>query len=199
MTLDEMKSNWKKENDKGSYDESTIQKIVKTRVRKHTNTAFKYFWAAFVLQLMVYSMLTHVIVKYWYEPMATMPALIGIAAFGPFTVMMMRRFKGVALLNSGDGPVSLYIARRRELLEGFYRFKRRYELVLVPLATFIGTFLVFELYVPGGVWAFPKGALITFFVSLASCIIAIQAEYRRNFEEPLLHLKMILDELSEGR
>jgi hypothetical protein len=193
MSIDDMKTMWnQKASEKASYDEATMEKIVKSRVRKHTGKAFQYFWASFTLQLMVYAMLSHVIVKYWYDPLITLPALAGIALYVPFTIVMMKKFKA----ESSQNAMRLYIERRRELLESFYRFKRRYEMILIPAATFIGTFLVFELYVPGSIWAYPKGAMITFFISLASCVIAIQRENKRNFEEPLVRLKMILDELN---
>jgi hypothetical protein len=193
MSIDEMKTQWNKDQVRGSLDEATLQKIVKSRVRKHTGTAFKYFWAAFALQILVYSMLTHVIIRYWDNPTMTLPSLLGIAAYIPFTVLMMRRFKSIAVV--GQSSMRTYVARQIEILQGFYQFKRNYELVLIPLATAIGTFLVFELYVPGSVWAYPKGALITFFASLASCIIAIQAENKRAFEGPLSQMKSISDEL----
>jgi hypothetical protein len=202
MSIDEMKNAWMQQGSdtKGAgYDQASFEKLVRSRVKKHTGTAFKYFWAAFVLQIMVYAMLSHLIVKYWYDPLITLPGLAGIAIFIPFTAIMMRKFKSVGSTNADPSSMSIYIERRRDLLESFYRFKKRYELILIPLATFIGTFLVFELYVPGGIWVYPKGALITFFVSLASCIIAIQAENKRNFEEPLAKLTMIVDELNEGR
>lgn len=178
-----------------TLDQETLNKIVKARARKHTNEAFKYFWASFVLQIMVYAMLGHVIVKYWYEPMMTLPALLGIAAYIPFTVVMMKRFKSVA----ANGPVTEFIANNHQTLQNFYRFKRNYELVLIPLATAIGTFLVFELYVPGSVWAYPKGAMITFFISLASCIIAIQAENKRAFEGPLSQMNALMEDLNADR
>ena len=194
MTLDEMKSQWSKENVGGDYDEGTMQKLVKARVKKHTSQAFQYFWASFALQVMVYAMLSHLIVKYWYDPMITLPSLTGIAIYIPFTILMLKRFRN---LGSTAATNNLkYLARRKDLLESFYQFKKRYELFLIPLITSIGTFLVFELYVPGGIWAYPKGAVITFFISLASCVIAIQAENKKNFEEPLVRFKMILDELS---
>jgi hypothetical protein len=194
MTLDEMKSNWNKENDGGNYNELTMQKIVKERVRKHTSTAFKYFWASFALQIIVYAMLSHLMVKYWYDPMITLPSLAGIAIYIPFTIIMMRRFKNIGSTAAANSLT--YIASRREILERFYQFKKKYELMLIPIITFIGTFLVFELYVPGGMLAYPKGAIITFFVSLASCVIAIQAENKRNFDEPIARLRGIIEELS---
>jgi hypothetical protein len=197
MSIDEMKTEW---NQRGrdkkvdEYDQASLEKVIKSRARQHTGMAFKYFWAAFALQILVYSMLAHVIVKYWSEPMTTIPALFGIVIYIPFTLILMRKFKGIALVDSNQFSISTYVSRQRELLESFYKFKKRYELALIPLATSVGTFLVFELYVPGGMWAYPQGAMITFLISLASCVIAIQAENKKNFERPLSELKAIVDE-----
>ena len=199
MSIDEMKTAWNakgNENKVGGYDKVSFEKIVKNRVKKNTNTAFKYFWAAFVLQNGVYGMLCYVIVKHWADPLITLPALLVIAIFIPFTVMMMKKYKSIGLVDQSS--MSDYIEKKYEILENFYRFKKRYERILIPLATFIGTFLVFELYVPGGIWSYPKGAVITFFISLAFCVIAIQAENKRNFEEPLARFKMILEELKSA-
>ncbi|MEI9918065.1 MAG: hypothetical protein WDO14_04595 [Bacteroidota bacterium] len=191
-----MKSNWSKETPSGNYDEATIQKIVKERVRKNSGKAFQYFWASFALQIMVYAMLSYAIAKYWNDPLITLPSLLGIAAYIPFTIMLMKRFKAMAA-TSYEGNMFAYIDRRREILESFYRFKRRYEIVLIPLGILIGIYLPFQLYIPGGVWNYPEEAFAVLLVSVASCAISIQRENKRNFEEPIARFKMILGELTQ--
>jgi hypothetical protein len=174
-----------------TLDEQSFNKIVKARARKNMYTSFQYFWASLALQILVYALLTHVVVRYWGD-LAMIASLAGILLYIPFTFVFMKKFKSMAI---AEGSMSTFVLRQFELLESFYRFKKRYELVLIPLATFIGTFVAFDLWVPGGIWAYPKGAAITFFVSLASCIIAIQAENKKSFDVPLSKLKMILDDL----
>jgi hypothetical protein len=173
-------------------DEQSFNKIAKARVRKNMSESFRYFWASLALQILVYALLMHVVVRYWGD-LAMIASLVGICLYIPFTVVFMKKFKSMAM---AAGSVSTFISQQFELLESFYRFKKRYELVLVPLATLIGTFVVFDIWVPGGIWAYPKGALITFFISLVSCIIAIQAENKKSFDKPLSKLKMILDDLN---
>jgi hypothetical protein len=82
-------------------------------------------------------------------------------------------------------------------LFSFYRFKRRYELLLIPLSSAIGVWLVFLLYVPGGVAAYPSGAIVTFGITLLSCAIALAAENKESFDKPLTALRQILDEFKE--
>jgi len=140
----------------------------------------------------VYALLSHVVVKYWGD-LAMIVSVLGILLYIPFTIVFMSKYKSMAI---APGSINTVISRRVELLESFSRFKRRYELVLIPLATLIGTFVTFEIWVPGSIWAYPKGAMITFFLSLASCIIAIREENKKSFDIPLSKLKMILDDLN---
>ena len=173
-------------------DEQTFNKMIRTRTRKHTSEAFNYFWASFVLQIMVYAMLGHVIIKYWGD-LAMILSVAGLAVYIPFTFVFMNKYKGMAI---ASGPINAVITQRVALLESFYTFKKRYELVLIPVATFVGTFIVFELWVPGSVWAFPQGAMITFFASLAGSLYAIRTENKKSFDIPLSKLRLILEDLN---
>jgi hypothetical protein len=80
------------------------------------------------------------------------------------------------------------------LLLSFYRFKKWYELILIPLASAIGVFILFKLYVPGGVQAHWTGAVMTFAITLISCALAIRTENRKNFREPLEQFDRVLAE-----
>jgi hypothetical protein len=98
---------------------------------------------------------------------------------------------------AGERETSLYnyVQHQRVLLESFFQFKKRYEIILVPLASAIGIFLTFKLYVPGGVQAHQEGAIITFGLTLLSCFLAIYSENKKSFEEPIRELNGILDDL----
>ncbi len=199
--LEELKNKWE-EGQKTlipppGYDQASLEKIIKARVKKPTNMAMRYFWASFTLQLIVYALLSHVIVKYWSDPEILRFSLVGILLYLPFTVMLMRKFKSIAKTRPTDSTgTSLYqyVSRRYTLLDSFYRFKKRYELMLIPLSAVIGVFLVFKLYVPGGVAAHPWGAGITLVITLISCLLALRSENRKNFEQPLHQLQEILNE-----
>ena len=163
LTIDQLKENWGKaqaENSStGSYDKDSFERIVRSRVRKHTNTAMQYFWASFVLQIIVYALLSHVIIRYWQDSDILYSAIAGFLLFIPFTVILMKRFKAIATTRPGiqssgvavENSLHHYISRRRGLLDSFYWFKKWYELLLIPFASAIGVFITFKLYIPGGV------------------------------------------------
>jgi hypothetical protein len=101
----------------------------------------------------------------------------------------------------GNSVTSLfnYVMTRYNLLQTFYQFKRRYEFLLIPLSSLIGVFLVFKLYVPGGVEKNLTGAVITFMITVISCILAIRSENKKNFEKPLHHFRELLEEFKMER
>src|SRR5690606_1081215 len=100
LTIDQLKQNWAKaqaENSStGSYDKDSFERIVRSRVRKHTNTAMQYFWASFMLQIIVYSLLSHVIIRYWQDSDILYSAIAGVLLFIPFTFILMKKFKAMA-------------------------------------------------------------------------------------------------------
>lgn len=178
-------------------DETKLKEIVRSRVNKHTRESFKYFWASFALQMLVYALLSHVIVKYWSDPFVVVPGIGGIALFIPFTVVLLKKFRNMAVTPAAGGSMTLYVSRYHDLLQSFYRFKRSYEMVLIPLATLVGTFVTFEIYVPGGIWEYPKAAALIFLGTIASCAVAIQQENRKSFEEPIGRLRRLLEDFKE--
>jgi len=201
-TFEELKNSWEKNqvtitNSQG-YDHAAFEKIVRSRTKKHTNTAMQYFWAAFVLQIAVYALLAHVIVKYGGDIETLLLSVTGLLLFLPFTIMLMTKYKRMAVAKPEEGNTitSLfnYVMRRYSLLKEFYKFKRRYEFLLIPLSSMIGVFLVFKLYVPGSVEKNLMGAIITFVITLTSCILAIRSENKKNFEKPLHQFQCLLEE-----
>ncbi|WP_119670692.1 hypothetical protein [Fibrisoma montanum] len=205
-TLDQLKKHWEQSSPTpasvgaASLDEATLRKIVTTRVRKHTQASFTYFWASFTLQLLVYALLSHVLIKYWPQTQVRLLSLLGIGLYIPFTIVLMNKFKRVArgqLKGKLPSSVRDYLSEQYQLLNSFFRFKKRYELVLIPVSAAIGVVLVFMLYVPGGVQAYPEGALITYTLTLVSCYGAIRAENRKSFIRPLQQLRDLLGEYQE--
>jgi hypothetical protein len=180
------------------YDHETFRTIVMARTKRNINKSMQYFWAAFALQFLVYGLLSNVIVKYWSDQQTLLFSILGIALFVPFTVVLMKKFKQIAITRPGNGNAKTslynYVFIQHSLLQSFYRFKRRYELALVPLSSAIGVFLTFKLWVPGGIMAYPVGALMAFALTVASCAAAIYLENRKNFRKPLDNLRRLLEE-----
>lgn len=199
--LDEMKNKWASQKEAGpSYDANNLSRLVQQRAHRHARESVKYFWASMVLQILVYALYAHVIVKHFNDPFTISFALLGILIYIPFTYMLLRRFKTFAALKPDDnGASSLfhYVTKQRAQLQAFFRFKLRYELLLIPLSTLFGTLLVFHIYVPGGPMANPNGVWITMVITLLSCYLAIKKENRKSFHAPLAALSQLLDEFND--
>ncbi|HYH14132.1 MAG TPA: hypothetical protein VD794_02865 [Flavisolibacter sp.] len=184
------------------YNQAALERLAKDRVKKHMAASMHYFWASFTLQIIVYALLSHVIIKYGADPQTLWVGLAGMALYLPFTIILMRKFKRMAVLKpvgttiEGPAPTSLfqYIRTKHDLLQSFYTFKKRYELLLIPLSTAIGVYLTFRLFVPGGVEAHPTGAIITAAITLLCCGLAIFSENKKSFQQPLQQLRELLKE-----
>jgi hypothetical protein len=207
-TLEQLKEIWE-EKQSGmpgarAYNHESLEKIVRSRVNKHIKTAMQYFWASFTLQVLVYSLLSHVIVKYWGDDEILYFSIGGVFLFLPFTIMLMRKFKSLAttrLSEKENAEASVYdfVRQHQTQLCSFFKFKKWYELFLTPLSAAIGVTLIFKLYVPGGLDEHWTGAIITFIITVISCIIAIRSENRKSFKEPIRQLQSILDDFrNEG-
>jgi hypothetical protein len=206
LTLEELKTKWE-QNETASntqmYSSTSFEKMISRQVKRHTKNSMQYFWASFTLQVIVYSLLSHVIVKYWYNTGTVYLAVVGVLLFLPFTIMLMRKFKKLAAdkpspeENAGTSLYD-YVLRQQILLRSFYNFKKWYELFLIPLSSAIGVLLVFKLYVPGGVTQHLSGAITVFVVTLVSCSAAIYAENKKSFVQPIQQLQNILDEFKNA-
>ncbi|SFH07927.1 hypothetical protein [Pontibacter chinhatensis] len=205
-TLDELKQKWNVEQSDlrvaAPYDAATFNHIIRTRMKKQNNSIFRYFWATFTLHIIVYALLSHVAIRYGVDTDVLLLCLLGFGVTVPFTAIMLKRYKQMAVAKfnrTSEASIYTYVSEQRRRLAGFYTFKKRYDLVLIPLLSAIGVILVFNLYFPGGVTAFLTGAIVTYLLTLLSCFLAIQNENKKYFLRPLQELQAILDDYkSEG-
>jgi len=197
---DDLKRRWKEQpqvNPSQAYDPASFGRMIKSRVRKHTDRAMQYFWSAFTLQLILYGLLGHVMIIHWLEGKLFVASLIGILLQLPFTYMLMKKFKAIAVTRPKDDASSSlyqYVRTRHHLLQEFYLFKRNYERFLVPLSTILGCYLVFELYLPGQILNYWNSIWVPIVITIISCAVVIMQENKNNFEEPLKQYESILKE-----
>src|SRR5690606_19334729 len=124
-------------------------------------------------------------------------SLIGLLLQVPFTYMLMKKFKAIAITRPFDNSsFSLYeyVKKRHRLLRDFYLFKRNYERFLVPISTLLGCYLFIELYLPGNIWTYWNTVWVLFVITVISCAVVISKENRENFEKPLEQYKKIIEE-----
>ena len=205
-TFEDLKKKWDENQDSASasaaYDQPALEKIFRSRIKKHTGKVMQYFRASFLLQVLVYALLGTVMVKYGSDTETLLYSIAGILLFLPFTFMLVTKCKAMAMIRPGGestdakAGASLYhsVLRQHDLLQSFYAFKKRYELILVPLSSAIGIFLTFKLFIPGGAAQYQEAATGIFTITLISCFAAIYTENKKSFEQPLHQLREVLGE-----
>ncbi|GAB3507878.1 hypothetical protein GCM10027341_43060 [Spirosoma knui] len=204
-TLDELKKKWNTDapslSASAPYDQAGLLAITRARSARQVNRTIRYFWASLTLQIIVYGLLSHLFIRFWGVSTVQWLCLAGVLLYLPFTIVLMRQFKRVALASpvqtDTDVSVQARIQQQYNSLTAFYRFKRSYEYVLVPLSTALGVWLTFMLFVPGGVLQHPAGAAVTYLLSLLSCVWAIRQENHNQFKQPLQNLEKILNEFNQ--
>jgi hypothetical protein len=200
-TIDEFRKKWASHPVKSeSLDQQTLERIFKKRVNTQLKYSMQYFWASLVLQMIVYGLLSHVIIRYFGNTEIVLYSFAGIALYLPFTFILMKKFKSIAAHKiQGNTTASLYeyTAHRYQQLLSFFSFKKKYEFILIPLSVAIGTILFFNLFLPGGVMNHLMGAVIVFVLSLLSCAYAILKENKKSFATPLEQLRQIMDEFKD--
>jgi hypothetical protein len=199
-TLDALKKDWNDGSEGApdhSFNKESLRKIFKSRVYKHLREPFKYFWASFGMQILLYALLSHVIVKNWGDWTIVFYSLVCILLYIPFTIVLLRKFKQIARGAVEGADVSSlqnYVQRKSDQLQQFFSFKKRYEFVLIPVSCAIGIVLPFELYAPGGAATYPNAMLLLFVVTLMTCAVTIFLENEKSFKRPLRELQSLLSE-----
>ena len=180
-----------------------LQAIISLRVRKELKTVSQFVWAAIAYQIILYSFLTHTLIRHSGERRIVGLCLAGAAFYIPLTVALIRRV-GTLYRHPSETPGSIVpdvlhkVEGEYARLADFFQFKKRMDWIGVPVSCAIIVLVTFTLFVKGGVEGNPRAALAFFALWVGMSLIAIQAENRKRFASPLLHLKQVLDDLKNS-
>ena len=174
-----------------------LREIAASQVRKQFKKVGEFVWAAITYQVILYSFLTHTIVRHWGEGRIVLLCVAGGALYVPMTVALLRRvrelFGRVSEANGSAVPdVVAHVEREYGRLASFFRFKKRMDWIGVPVSCGIIVLVTFTLFVGGGQ---PWAILGLFVVWVGLSTIAIRAENKKRFVVPLRHLELVLDDL----
>jgi predicted neutral ceramidase superfamily lipid hydrolase len=184
-------------------DKATLRALVKQRVTKEKDKSMQYFWASLVMQIIVYSLLSNVIIKHREDLSLLLVSAFCILLYIPFTIVLLRDFKKLALLTMPGSqdyglPVRSYVQEQYFLLKRHYIFKVRYEFLLITCSVFIMTWIIFRIYVPGGITAQPIAALSILTASIVACVYVSLKDNKKHFKGPMKQLENILTELDNN-
>jgi hypothetical protein len=180
-----------------------LQAIISSRVRKELKTVSQFVWAAIAYQIILYSFLTHTLVRHWGDIQTMLLCLAGAALYIPLTVALLRRAKILyrrpsEALGSAVPDVFHKVEGEYARLADFFQFKKRMDWIGVPVSCAIIVLVTFTLFVEGGVKANPVADLTIFALWIGMSLIAIHAENRKRFIAPLRHLEQVLEDLKNS-
>src|SRR6516165_2722913 len=180
-----------------------LQAIISSRVRKERKTVSQFVWAAIAYQIILYSFLTHTLVRHWGDIQTMLLCLAGAALYIPLTVALLRRVKILyrrpsEALGSAVPDVFHKVEGEYARHADFFQFKKRMDWIGVPVSCAIIVLVTFTLFVEGGVKANPVAGFTIFALWVGMSLIAIHAENRKRFIAPLRHLEQVLEDLKNS-
>jgi hypothetical protein len=204
-SIEDLKKCWDENKSQEMPDppsEESVQQLIKVRVRKEKNIVMEYFWASFVYQIIIYAFASHLIIKYWGDLEIRLWSLSVAVLYIPFTVILMRKFKAMCLpavsksISSGQS-IRANVKSQFTLLSEFFRFKRAFDWVGIPLSCFVLVMIIFKLFVTGGIGEHLIGGILSYAAVLIPFVTATYFENRKRFINPLRRLEMVLEDMGE--
>jgi hypothetical protein len=202
-TLEELKKYWEESHPlttgAAGADEKSVETAIRKRIRREKNVVMEYFWSTFVYQIMIYAFASHLVIKHWSNMTIVGWSVSAIVLYLPFTVILMKRFKSISR------PVSIGVAGQSILanvqyqysvLSGFFRFKKGFDWVGIPLSAAIIVIILFNLFADSGVSAHLTGAVLLYAGVLAAFIATTHLQNRKRFIQPLQQLESVLKDLA---
>jgi len=200
-TLDEAKNFWQNTNQQtgqAPLNKGEVESIIKARIRKEKKDAAEYFWLSFAYQILIYAFGGHLIIKYWGDSRIMLLSVVGVVLYISLTIILMKKFKAMFNLPAQQTTdIQSSVKNQFTLLSQFFNFKKRFDLLSLPLTSIILTGIIFMLYVPGGVEAHVTGAIITCLGALLIYSVAAWFENKKHFVHPLNRLRFILEDIGQ--
>jgi len=206
-TSNEIENVWKegkaREAGLAPVTEKELQAIISSRVRKELKTVGQFVWAAIAYQIILYSFLTHTLIRHWGEIRIMVLCIAGAAFYIPLTVALIRRV-GTLYRRPSEAPGSIVpdvfhkVEGEYARLADFFQFKKRMDWIGVPVSCAIIVLVTFTLFVKGGVEGNPLAGLTVFALWVGMSVIAIHAENKKRFISPLRNLEQVLDDLKNS-
>ena len=203
----EFKKKWRDTSsqvDMPRWNETELKSIIQSQMKKQNLLVMRYFWGTFILHVLIYAMLGHVMVKYGFfglDAVLLAFSLLGIATTVPFTVALLAKFKRLANMQLADASLASlknHLASRYKLLKSYYSIKKWYDYLVMPLHAILSLIIILRIFSQDyqSILSFPMLGILA--VALGSCWWVIWGENKTYFLQPMSELAKRLKELEPG-
>ncbi|NOT75289.1 MAG: hypothetical protein HOP08_10195 [Cyclobacteriaceae bacterium] len=175
-------------------DKDSLGRTILSRMKKERKILMEYFWASFAYQILIYAFMLHLFIRFWGDPETMLISLITILLYSPFTFIQLKKFKAF-VNNHSSMDLSGNLQMQYMTLSEFFKFKKRFELISVPVSCFVIVFIIFRLSMIGR----PEDNLIVagslFSIWILLFVISLFFENKKRFKDPLNQYKLLLREM----
>lgn len=198
-SLEEIKKQWEESHSKteASGGKEDLSNIIRARVKRERKTTMEYFWAAFTYHVIIYAFMTHLFIRFWGDIPLMLFSGAGALLYIPFTIVLMRKFKGMAnpKRNVQEADMLSHVKHQYRLLSEFFQFKKIFDWIGIPASAIILVWILFHLYIPGGMKENVPGGIVSFGIVLMIFSAITYFENKRRFNAPLEQLRSVLNDL----
>jgi hypothetical protein len=118
----------------------------------------------------------------------------------PLTIVLMRKYKAMLVPRPGvSTDIKTGVENQRRLLQSFFTFKKRFDLVSIPVNSFILVIIMFNLYVPGGIELHLFWGIVSFVLLVLIYTIAAWFENKKHFIQPIKRFGLILENIEDHK
>jgi hypothetical protein len=202
--IDDLATLWKKNNYSSTRDglsPEALKRVVQGGVTKENNTVMKYFWASFAWQVMIYSYSSFLIIRHPHTIQFVLPTVATVLLYIPFTITLLRKFKSMHKRSKiASSKAILQSLEHRHLeLATFFRFKKRFEWIAVPVICLLLVSVLFSYFSIDPLKGHLSEAIITYISIIAAFVLTIRHENKKSFKEPILNLSEMIAEMKGSK
>jgi hypothetical protein len=179
------------------FGKENVAAVIRARIRKEKKGIAEYFWLSLSYQILIYSFVCWLVIKFWGDHQVMAMCAAGAALYIPFTVVLLRKFKAMYKPDAAgkSSDIRTHIERQYELLRHFFVLKKRFDLAGIPITCLLLVGIIFKLYVPGGIQDHLAGSTIIYVVLVLIFGTAAWFENKKHFVRPLRRLAFILEDI----
>ena len=200
-TLEQLRNFWQNHQDaqSASLNKQDVDRVIKSRIIKEKKGIAEYFWVSLAFQIILYSFASHIIVKFWSDSRIAMLCVAGVVMYIPFTIILFRKIRKMFEPRADLATdIRTGVSNQYQLLSDFFRFKKRFDLVSIPVNSFILVIVLFTLYVPGSIEGNLAEGVVSFVLLVLMYAIGAWFENRKHFIRPLKQFESIINDLEKN-
>ncbi|MEO6720681.1 MAG: hypothetical protein ABIN67_09945 [Ferruginibacter sp.] len=202
-TFDPVRNFWQKNTEPQSsaspLTKEDVEKVIRARIKKEKKIVAEFFWAALAFQIFLYSFASYLFIRFWGDPLVIGLCAAGALLYIPFTIKMMQKFKAMYKpVTDTTVDVQSLTSKQYGLLTQFFRFKKGFDLVAIPVNSLVVVGVLIQIYMPGGIEANLTQAIIGFVIMMLVYATAAWYENNKHFVKPLRQFQLILEDMKKS-